>query len=316
MREIGGYIELDRYRGEMLHDGAVALNCGRNALAYLIKSKGIKTIWLPYFLCSSVPNVCKKENIQIRNYSVGTDFLPYDLPSQTDEWVYLVNYYGQLDNGTIENLKRQYPNLIVDNAQAYFQMPVEGIDTLYTCRKHFGVADGAFLYTDSFLEGELPVDESFDRMRFLLGRFERSASEFYAEYSTNNKQFANEPVKRMSRLTDNLLRAIDYEHVKSVRTINFACLHRYFSEINKLSLTVPDGAFMYPLYIENGASIRKKLQEEKIYIPTLWPDVFDLCEKSQTEYDMAMNILPLPVDQRYGTAEMDYLSAEIGTLIR
>lgn len=306
-REIGGYIELDSYSHPMLHQGAVALNCGRNALAYLIKSKGIKTIWLPYFLCSSVPNVCKKENIQIRNYSVGTDFLPYDLPSQTDEWVYLVNYYGQLDNGTIENLKRQYPNLIVDNAQAYFQMPVEGIDTLYTCRKHFGVADGAFLYTDSFLEGELPVDESFDRMRFLLGRFERSASEFYAEYSTNNKQFANEPVKRMSRLTDNLLRAIDYDKVKRKRTENFAFLHSRFSALNKLSLNVAEGAFMYPLYIENGAGIRKKLQEKKIYIPTLWPDVFDVCGREQPEYDMAMNILPLPVDQRYGTEEMEFV---------
>lgn len=57
MKEIGGYIELDTYRGKMLHEKAVALNCGRNALAYLIKSKSIKRILLPYFLCSSVVNV-------------------------------------------------------------------------------------------------------------------------------------------------------------------------------------------------------------------------------------------------------------------
>ena len=56
-KEIGGYIELDTYRGNMLHEGAVALNCGRNALAYLIKSHNIKSILLPYFLCSSVSNV-------------------------------------------------------------------------------------------------------------------------------------------------------------------------------------------------------------------------------------------------------------------
>ena len=316
MTEIGGYIELDRYRGGILHDGAVALNCGRNALAYLIKSKKINKILLPYFVCSSVMDVCKREGVDIRYYSIGMDFLPSGIRLKNDEWLYIVNYYGQISNMTILELKKKYQNIIIDNAQAYYQMPVDGVDTLYTCRKFFGVADGAFLYTDAALDESLRIDESFDRMHFLLGRFERTASEFYSEYSANNNIFANEPVKRMSRLTANLLRAIDYEHVKSVRTINFACLHRYFSEINKLSLTVPDGAFMYPLYIENGASIRKKLQEEKIYIPTLWPDVFDLCEKSQTEYDMAMNILPLPVDQRYGTAEMDYLSAEIGTLIR
>ena len=42
MREIGGYIELDTYRLPMLHEGALALNCGRNALAYLLKARGIR----------------------------------------------------------------------------------------------------------------------------------------------------------------------------------------------------------------------------------------------------------------------------------
>ena len=42
MREIGGYIELDSYCLPMLHEGAVALNCGRNALAYLLRARQIK----------------------------------------------------------------------------------------------------------------------------------------------------------------------------------------------------------------------------------------------------------------------------------
>lgn len=39
MKEIGGYIELDTYTGSMLHEDGIKLNCGRNALAYLIKAK-------------------------------------------------------------------------------------------------------------------------------------------------------------------------------------------------------------------------------------------------------------------------------------
>ena len=35
MKEIGGYIEFDTYHLPMLHDEAIALNCGRNDLAYL-----------------------------------------------------------------------------------------------------------------------------------------------------------------------------------------------------------------------------------------------------------------------------------------
>lgn len=311
MKEIGGYIELDTYRGKMLHEKAFALNCGRNALAYLIKSRKIKKILLPYFLCSSVMNVCIKENTDIRFYSVDNNFMPADIQIQNDEWLYIVNYYGQLSNQTFLKLKQKYGNIIVDNAQAYFQMPVEGIDTLYTCRKYFGVADGAFLYTDALIDEKLPRDESFDRMHFLLGRFERTASEFYSEYSANNHFFAEEPIKRMSRLTDNLLHGIDYDFVKQRRTENFSFLHDYFKAANKLSLTVLEGAFMYPLYIKNGVEVRKKLQAHKIYIPTLWPDVFDVCGEKQLEYDMAMNILPLPVDQRYDFEDMKYMIDEV-----
>ncbi len=60
MKEIGGYIELDTYTGAMLHEKAIALNCGRGALEYLCEAKMIRKLYLPYFLCDSVPNLCKK----------------------------------------------------------------------------------------------------------------------------------------------------------------------------------------------------------------------------------------------------------------
>ena len=68
---------------------------------------------------------------------------------------------------------------------------------------------------------------------------------------------------------------------------------------------------MYPLWIEKGREVRKELQKEKIYIPTLWPDVFQHCPEDSLEYQMAADILPLPVDQRYGIREMQYLVEEI-----
>lgn len=307
MREIGGYIELDTYTGPMLHGDGIKLNCGRNALAYLIEAKDIRKLWMPKFMCDSCNGILRKENVEVTYYSIGLDFKPKGANPAEDEWLYVVNFYGQLSNGYLSSLKAQHPNLIVDNAQAYFQMPLPETDTMYTCRKFFGVADGAILYTDAVLDEEIPLDESFHRMRFLLGRYERPASEFYSEYAANNRFFADEPIKRMSRLTENLLHGIDYEAVKQRRTENFAYLHKWLSGINHLDLTIPEGAFMYPLYLENGAEIRNKLQAMKIYIPTLWPAVFALCGKMEPEYDMAKNILPLPVDQRYGTEEMEYL---------
>lgn len=316
MREIGGYIELDTYSQPMLHDGAIALNCGRNALAYLIEAKNIKKIYIPRFLCDSVRNVCKKKGVVVEYYSVGVDLLPSNLPGEIDGWLYLVNYYGQLQNGTIKEFAEKYKDIIVDNVQAYFQMPVEGVATIYTCRKFFGVADGAFLYTDTILKENLPQDESYNRMGFLLGRFERGASEFYQEYVKNNDLFDDESIKMMSKLTYNLLHAIDYEKVKKQRTDNFAVLHNAFKNINKLTLDIPEGAFMYPLYVENGAEVRKRLHQLKIYIPTLWADTFDVCDKDDVECRMAQNILPLPCDQRYNREDMEYVIDQIKSYLR
>lgn len=308
MKEYGGYIELDNFCGNMLHDKAVALNCGRAALEYLCTAKKIRKLYLPYFLCSSVFDLCKKIGVGYSCYHINERFEP--IFSQTlgeNEWLYIVNFYGQLDNDYLTAWKQKYGRVIVDSAQSYFQMPVDGMDTLYTCRKYFGVADGAFLYTDTRLNEEIPQDESFERMHFLLGRYERSANEFYSEYVANNRMFATEPIKRMSRLTNNLLHGINYDAVAGKRQKNFEFLNAELRERNELKLKSVYGAFMYPLLIQNGAAVRKELQKEKIYIPTLWPNVLEECLPDSLEYHYAADILPLPVDQRYGIEDMKYL---------
>lgn len=307
MKEIGGYIELDTCRHTMLHEDAILLNCGRNALAYLLEAKGIKKLYLPYFLCDSVANVCKKYGVEVVFYHIGENWLPKDLVIDGDAWLYIVNFYGQIIREDLARLAAAYRNIIIDNAQAYFDAPLANVDTLYTCRKFFGVSDGAVLYTNSKLERSLEIDESFNRIHYVLGRYERTASEFYEEAAQNNDIFDNEPIKEMSRLTKNLLRSIDYEYVKQVRTNNFAYLHEKLREVNKLNVRLIEGAFMYPLLIDDGMKIRKQLQQMKIYIPTLWPNVLEECEPDTLEYKFAAEILPIPVDQRYGIEDMEYL---------
>lgn len=311
MKEYGGYIELDTYRLPMLHNGAKALNCGRNCLAYLIKARNIKKLLIPYFMCDSVFDLCRKYSVELRFYHINEKFMPEQIQLEDDEWLYVMNYYGQLTQDYLCGLKKEYDRVIIDNAQAYFDEPIENTDTLYTCRKFFGVADGAFLYTDVNLNEDIPLDESFDRMHFLLGRYERSASEFYSEYSMNNHMFADEPIKQMSKLTENLLHGIDYTYVKQRRTQNFKAYNEMLGNINQLELREAEGAFAYPLMVSNGAALRKALQQKKIYIPTLWPNVLNETETDSTEYRMVDNILPLPCDQRYDINDIKYIADTI-----
>ena len=308
MKEYGGFIEFETYGGNILHEDAIALNCGRNALAYLCEAKNIRKVYIPYFLCSSVPDLLNKIDVEFSYYHIDSYFRPiFNKKLFDNEYLYIVNYYAQIGNVEIQKWKDKYQNVIIDNAQSYYQLPIKNTDTLYTCRKFFGVSDGAFLYTNAKLNRILPLEESFDRMQFLTGRFERSANEFYKEYVENNRLFVNEPIKEMSKLTNNLLCGIDYSKHAIIRQNNFDYLYHAFSNRNELELMVPYGAFMYPLLIENGSKVRKLLQSKKIYIPTLWPNVLDIVDNDSLEYHYANDILPIPVDQRYNLEDMEYL---------
>lgn len=315
MKEIGGYIEFESNNKKMLHENGIRLNCGRNALAYIIMARKIKKIAFPYFMCDSCERIFDEQNISVRYYHIDWDLKPTNIELDDDEWLYLVNYYGQLSNGYIQELANNHSKIIVDNAQAYFQAPIDGIDTLYTCRKFFGVPDGAVLYTEQKMDYILEQDESFERMHHLLGRFERTASEFYSEYVANGMLFNFEPIKKMSKLTENLLRGIDYESVERRRFENFLFLHETLGPNNKLDIRVPNGPFMYPFYAENGDEIKKELQKRKVYIPTLWPNVLEMCDTSDLEYRLAKNIVPLPCDQRYSIEDMKYVCEYIYMLM-
>ena len=68
----------------------------------------------------------------------------------------------------------------MDHTHAFFQKPLPGVDTLYSCRKFLGVSDGAYLSTDAELEPEKkPLDHSMGRMEHILGRYEYDAGTFY-----------------------------------------------------------------------------------------------------------------------------------------
>lgn len=312
MKEIGGYFGLEQFGGDEYYSDLIAVNTARNALVYLIRSNRIKKLYIPYFLCGSVSDVCNRECCSYEYYHIGKDFFPiFDKSLKNGEYLYVVNYYGMIDNDQAVRLKKHYGNIILDNVQAFFQRPIKGIDTIYSCRKFFGVSDGGYVSTDALLNEALPVDVSMDRMRHVLGRYEgKSASDYYGEFKANDHAFVGLELRSMSRLTHNILRAINYEAIKQTREENFAFLHEKLGPLNSLKTNAPVGPYAYPFYCKNGMEIKKVLAQKKIFVATLWPNVleFDGCE---LEKDYAENILPLPCDQRYDTEDMKKVIEEV-----
>lgn len=306
LREMGGYFELEHFTGVEYHEGALALDCARNGLAYLIEARQIPSLWIPSFLCASIDNVCKKYGLNVKHYEIVANFAPdYEsIELDSSDYLYLVDYYGQLsDEDIIAAREMSGGRLIVDEVMAFFRWPLIGVDTIYSCRKFFGVSDGAYLYTNARIDRKLATDESHSRMGFVLGRYERPANDFFHEASANNGAFAEHDIRLMSPLTHNILRAVDYPSVARRRRRNFEFAASMLDEINELSPIAVDGAFMYPLLVRDGAKARKQLQARKIYISTLWPYATSH-EGLSGKY--ARDILPIIIDQRYDTNDITY----------
>lgn len=301
IKEIGGYfgLECGTSRKEY-YSSLIKLNLGRNALVYLLRAKKIKKIFVPFFVCESVLSTCKNENVEIEYYLIDKDFKPIlNKQTRNNEALYIINYYGQINSSYIKKLRKFYKNIILDNVQAFFIKPINGIDTIYSCRKFFGVPDGAYLATSSLLNEKLARDDSSTRLKHLLGRNKDGATAHYNEYIHNEEILNTLELKEMSSFTSELLTKIDYEKVIKCRNRNFKCLAKFLNRYNQIKIKKSKGPFSYPFKIEKGKLLREKMIQNKIFVPLLWPNIIEENSKKFAE-----NILPLPCDQRYCKNDM------------
>ena len=79
-----------------------------------------------------------------------------------------------------------------------------------------------------------------------------------------------------------------------------------------LDLLMEDSAvpMVYP-YLTDRDDLRSKLQSERIYVATYWPNVLRDSAPGSMEYCWADRCLPLPIDQRYGTEDMQRIIESI-----
>ena len=319
-QEIGGYLELEDFGGAPHHAGAVELDSARSCLAYLIELRGIRAIALPDLMCSAVAKTCDRAGCVHRAYRVGEGLLPDwgGLDLAEGEWLYLADFYGTLPAAAVERaIAASGGRVVVDEVQGFFRRPWSGVDTLYTCRKYFGVPDGAYLVTRDArrLARELSLCRSSERMAYVLGRCEDGGSAHYSEYSQIESTIGVNGPELMSEVTRRLMTGMDYGRVKAIRERNFAELQRLLGPLNLMDAGNPVGPYMYPFLVNRATGFRRKLAKKSIYVPTLWPNVLHECQTDSAAYFYASNILPLPVDQRYRAKDMVRVASEVKAIM-
>lgn len=319
-KEIGGYMELEHFRGEEKYGDLYKFNLGRTAFVWLLKNIPHDRVFIPEYICDSVPVSAEKAGYKVVRYRLDEELKPVwgeeGAPSDNDI-LYLVSYYGQLTEEQIRAYHVDYPVLIVDNAQAFYDAPVRepGINTIYTARKYFGLSDGAYVATNAPGAAEdyvrLDTDCSGSRMKHLSGRFERNARDYYSDMLAVSSTFSDAKPMKMSPLTENFLSAIDYNYVQKKRQENYLTLSVHLSNSNPFTHSMPSCPFAYPFYHENGIELRKYLASQNIFVPTNWSYILKAMPADSLEYKWSADILPLPVDQRYGREEMEIIANAI-----
>lgn len=314
MESIGGYFSLELPRREEYHKHALRLNTGRNCLEYVLQARGYKKVYVPYYTCEAVMEPINKLGIPCEYYHVDIHLEIRDhFTLKADEALLYTNYYGLKQRYVEQLAERIGKRLIVDNTQAFYAKPLPGIDTFYTCRKFFGVADGAYLYCDAVLDEEIEQDYSYDRMAHLLKRIDLSAEEGYADFRRADDGLDNQPIRRMSKMTQRMMQSIDYVTAAKRRRENYQYLHGALGKANNLKFSLEEDAvpMVYP-FLSPFKGIREKLIVNKVFVARYWPNVLEWTAKDEIEYLLAYQMQALPIDQRYGKEDMDRILKVIG----
>ena len=306
MREIGGYLPLEEGDNEYYSNDkesyCIKLNSARYAIAASIIKSDYKQVFIPFYLCITVKDTLEKNNIRYSFYSINT------------------NYFGLKNGAFCKRMVNKYKNVIFDNTQAFFSKPIieNGVYNVYSPRKFIGVPDGAYLICKKNEDmkrwaDSLPIDRSSHRIAHIARSIEYGTNESYEGYLESEDEICQLGILRMSKVTQHLLSSVNYERIMLRRINNFRLLMLKLDRINRIRIELDRTVIpmVYPLLIDNGYDVRKKMVSNGIYCSQWWkwliddPNIQNLI--SGFEFDLSNNLIPIPIDQRYTPDDMDYI---------
>jgi hypothetical protein len=216
-----------------------------------------------------------------------------------------INYFG-VKEAYCQQLSVMPRGLILDLTQSFFFTPPHGADAFNSARKFFGVPDGGYVFGDFVGVLNLPRMTSWLNCEHLLRRLEGEVGGGYEAFKANEEATSQWATLRMSVLAERLIDALDFDSIRKRRAENFRYLHQALAETNRFSVLLNANTFplCYPYLVQDGAGLKQKLIAQQIFVPTYWPKLESYCEPSQAAQEFQQHLVCLPIDQRYGVADM------------
>lgn len=255
--------------------------------------------------------------------------------------IFIHPYYGA---DTCAGLRRQLVGLrrsgvlvMEDVTQSYY-LEEAGKDADFvvgSLRKWYAVPDGGFVASNIPLaEDVLETGEEYARERlvplvqkweYLKEKERRTGGALTAgwlprkaEYLKRNRNLENaldcyQGVRRISRISAEILSRVDEEGARRRREENYHALYQHICGMKRLWAILPEkethAPLYLPVYVKERDSLQRFLAGYGIYAPVLWPvgeENKDFLQGDGTY--IFEHMLALPIDQRYDAGDMEQLA--------
>lgn len=301
-------------------DGAgwIGFHNARSAFAFLVRSLGPRTLWLPHYLCADMD---QPAGVRVRSYGDGGDAPIEEGDLAVGDMVLATAFFGAPVIESIRRLAARRRDVIwvEDRAQALLVPEEESLADawrLYSPRKLLGVADGGLLVgrIDVLPSPDLAPPPREHLAAAPARAAARSPAELQAAYARYREIERDHRVAdlAMSDRSREILSGTGIERLAERRRANFAILHQRLADVAApvvARLRRSPAPFGYPVLIERDRDgVAARLASDGFFCAVHWRDLVRGAADSPAALALASRMLTLPVDHRYGANEMDALA--------
>ena len=312
-------------------------NTGRSAIEAQmkhLKKAGYSKLYLPAFVCDSVSSAAKRAGMSLQYYGVNTD-LSVDFGTIDIEYkavIYVVQFFGQkiepafltflqkaqkagmivVEDISLSLLSEDetcvgFGDYIIGSLRKWFPIPDGGI-LLSKAPMTFDLADAANDYTLNYFTAQI-----LKHQYLTDGGEDKVLKETFLYYNRVGMDalFSDYTIRRISRVSEDLLKCQDFLQIREQRIRNYDILRALLAPIPQVKVLVDRQGAMTPLgmviLVEDREGLLRHLISKGIYCNVHWRENEAMEHFPDAQY-IAAHCITIPCDQRYGEKEMHYIS--------
>lgn len=290
----------------------------RGALAALLRHRGIKRLWLPAYVCTTLANGAGDS--EILWYATGNQL---DVPAEAfaevrpGDAVVVINYFGRSPSEAVRRAARNREALWIEDRAQAMAPDAEGFGevVLHSPRKLWGVGDGGILMGPDLPEPAGAEDSSVFLPNDLRAGDPdgRDPKPWFEAFRAREAGFDASP-RPMSQRTIEALKSIDPSPEIAARKANWRVLAEALPDLALWPIQAPAFApLAFPIVVKDAAACAAHMAAHRIWCARHWAEL-PSPQAFAAEHDLSRQCLSLPLDGRYDSGGMERIVATIREL--